>query len=188
MAARLDDRKVPSQLPVTISTTLHITLMVCLYVVLFFFVIDLTHAGEINLNLKLRAAEATMILTSSTVLFQDCNVGYSKIRPQRAAQYQLVQRDLLQKSPGTIITNQSHNGFEYNSIPISTVTVHNTRNFMTKSIQLMPKPTTLTIAIPNFNYIYKIKNVTVNKKLKLENEEDFAEDIAKATVGSLWIQ
>ena len=46
----------------------------------------------------------------------------------------------------------------------------------------MPKPTTLTIAIPNFNYIYKIKNVTVNKNLKLENEEDFAEDIAKATV------
>ena len=43
--ARLDDRKVPSLLPVAISTTLHITLTVCLYVVLFF-VVDL--CNEIN--------------------------------------------------------------------------------------------------------------------------------------------
>ena len=38
VAARLDDLKVPSQLPVTISTTLHINLTVSLYVVLFFVV------------------------------------------------------------------------------------------------------------------------------------------------------
>ena len=46
VAARLDDVKVPSQLPVTISTTLRITLTVCLYVVLLFFVIDLTYVTK----------------------------------------------------------------------------------------------------------------------------------------------
>ena len=70
-----------------------------------------------------------MVLTSNTVLFQECNV--QQLRLQRAAQYQLVQRDLLQKGPSTITTDQLQTGFEYDSRQISTVTIHNTRNFMT---------------------------------------------------------
>ena len=51
-----------------------------------------------------------MVLTSNTVLFQECNV--QKLR-QRAAQYQLVQRDLIQKGPRTITTDQLQTGFEH---------------------------------------------------------------------------
>ena len=47
VAARLDDRKVPLQLPVIISTTLCMILAVCFSVVVFFFlVVEL--CGKIN--------------------------------------------------------------------------------------------------------------------------------------------
>ena len=52
-------------------------------------------------------------------------------------------------------------------------------NNIKQNIQRMPKPTTFDNSNSNLK-LYKIQNVTVIENPKLENEEDFAEDIAQA--------